>query len=522
MTPGIPLKLATALLACCLFAVPALGVTYPVVDTNQEDCYDTLQVISPPGPGEPFHGQDGQHDGNQPSYTDNGDGTVTDNVSGLMWVQDRGEKVSWEDALAGASACRVGGYDDWRMPTIKELYSLIDFSGFSGQSAYDAKPYIDTSYFGFRYGDTTQGERYIDCQDWSATQYVGLVMAGDTGVFGVNFADGRIKGYPTLRMHPPPPTDNVLYARYVRGNPAYGTNVFQDNGDGTVTDQATGLMWSKADSDSSLNWQDALAWVQARNDENWLGHDDWRLPNAKEIQSLVDYTRSPGARSPSQVGPAIDTGYFDITSITNERGDADYPWFWTSTTHLDGPADHRYTQSVYVTFGRAHGWMRLIGNPYYSFLDVHGAGAQRSDPKTGDVTSYFLGYDSLGSPVYGRGPQGDGVRIENFVRPVRDCSTGVKEGRTRPPPGQDGLMLSGLPNPLSRYTAISYGLPTDSHVELAVYDEAGTKVSAIISGRFRAGSHSVSWEPGQLPAGTYFCVMRTDLGSTSGRLVVAR
>jgi hypothetical protein len=159
---------------CIMFVLAAAaslacGLTYPIVDTGQDSCYDTTHVIAPPTRSEPFYGQDAQHEGNQPSYTDNGDGTVTDNVTGLMWVQARGEKVSCYDALDSASACRVGGYSDWRMPTIKELYSLIDFRGFSGVSAYDARPYIDTTFFEFRYGDTTQGERYIDCQDWSAT-----------------------------------------------------------------------------------------------------------------------------------------------------------------------------------------------------------------------------------------------------------------------------------------------------------------------------------------------------------------
>ena len=69
----------------------------------------------------------------------------------------------------------------------------------------------------------------------------------------------------------------------VRGNPSYGKNDFHDNGDGTITDRATGLMWSKADSGKGMNWEAALAWVQAKNAKKYLGHNDWRLPNAKEL-----------------------------------------------------------------------------------------------------------------------------------------------------------------------------------------------------------------------------------------------
>jgi len=57
---------------------------YPIIDTGQELCFDTVNVITCSESGEAFYGQDAQFDGNQPSYTDNGDGTVTDLVTGLM------------------------------------------------------------------------------------------------------------------------------------------------------------------------------------------------------------------------------------------------------------------------------------------------------------------------------------------------------------------------------------------------------------------------------------------------------
>jgi len=93
----------------------------------------------------------------------------------------------------------------------------------------------------------------------------------------VNFADGRIKGYPKQRRGPGGATAHKLYVRYVRGNPDYGRNDFHDNGDGTISDRATGLMWSKADSKSGMDGEAALRWIQARNAEGYLGHDDWRL-----------------------------------------------------------------------------------------------------------------------------------------------------------------------------------------------------------------------------------------------------
>jgi hypothetical protein len=371
-------------------------VPYPVVGTGQTLTYDNTRVIPAPQKGQPFFGQDGQQPSAGPAYRDQGDGTVSDLNTGLMWVQARGAKLTWEAAVAGAAKCRTGGHADWRMPTIKELYSLIQFTG-ECQGATPIKPFIDSKYFGFAFGDTAKGERGIDCQDWSATEYIATTMNAEATVFGVNFADGRIKGYPKLR---PGPRDaarepNRLYVRYVRGNPAYGKNDFQDRGDGTVLDRATGLTWAKADSGTGMNWETALAWVQQRNAEHFLGHADWRLPHAKELQSIVDYTRSP----------AIDP-VFQITKLP----DGEYPFFWSGTTHLDGPSDRRGLAAVYVCFGRGLGWMQLPpGRGEYRRLDVHGAGAQRSDPKSGDPGAF----------PHGRGPQGDDIRINNFVRLVR-------------------------------------------------------------------------------------------------------
>ena len=129
--------------------------------------------------------------------------------------------------------------------TIKELYSLIDFRGGFSITEADSVPFIDTDYFEFFYGDESAGERLIDVQVWSATEYVSTTMHGDATVFGVNFADGRIKGYPR-DVSPGSSGPNRLLARYVRGNPDYGKNRLVDHGDGTVSDLATGLMWTKA------------------------------------------------------------------------------------------------------------------------------------------------------------------------------------------------------------------------------------------------------------------------------------
>ncbi|MCP4151955.1 MAG: DUF1566 domain-containing protein, partial [bacterium] len=242
---------------------------HPIVDTGQVRCYNNSREIPCRNPGVPFYGQDAQYEGNVPSYRNNGGGTVTDLNTGLMWSKavDKG-KVSLIEAKRVAQRMTLGGYSDWRTPNIKELYSLIDFRGYTGFSRTRAKrevpadaiPFINTDYFDFEYGNVSKGERYIDAQWLSNTKYVSTTMNGDETLFGVNFADGRIKGY-GYRM-PGSSREKKFYARYVRGN-TYGENNFKDNGDGTVTDRASGLMWTQRDSGRGMNWKDALEYAES-------------------------------------------------------------------------------------------------------------------------------------------------------------------------------------------------------------------------------------------------------------------
>lgn len=392
-----------------------LKYTYAIVDTGQVKFYDDSSEISEPLEGDAFYGQDAQYAGNQPSYKLSSDGlTVYDKVTGLTWTQspdwngdgkiDSQDEFYFSEFLAypdTLNAQNYGGYNDWRAPSIKELYSLIDFRGTDpppeGTNTAGLIPFINTDYFAFEYGDTSAGERIIDSQFWSSTEYVSTTMAGFDTTFGVNFADGRIKGYG--REGSMAGGEMNQYALFVRGNTNYGLNDFTDNGDGTITDNATGLMWSQADSGTGMNWEDALAWVQQKNDQNYLGYSDWRLPNAKELQSIVDYSRSPDTTGSAAIDPL-----FDCTQITNEADQADYAFYWTGTTHLRG-ADANAGDAAYISFGRGLGSMD--GS---TIIDVHGAGCQRSDPKDGSASDY---------PSWGNGPQGDVRRVFNYVRLVR-------------------------------------------------------------------------------------------------------
>ncbi len=400
--------------------------TYLIADTGQTKTFNATVEITAPSAGQAFYGQDAQFSGNEPSLTKSADGlTVKDNITGLTWQQspdttgdgtiDSKDKLTWTQTQARPAvlnASNYGGYNDWRLPTIKELYSLMNFMGTDvgpGSTAATLTPFIDRNYFSFGYGDTAAGERLLDAQYASSNLYVSKTMMavqygfpGEETLFGVNFADGRIKGY-SLTM--PGVGEKTFYVRLVRGA-AYVVNDFVDNGDLTITDRATSQMWTKGDSAKGMNWQEALAWAQTKNAENYLGHSDWRLPNAKELQAIVDYTRSPDTTS----SPAINA-LFTCTAITNEAGETDYPYYWTNTTHIlsDGTA----AKAVYIAFGRALGYMTSPTDSTKSaWVDAHGAGAQRSDPKVKDPAKTY---------PYPDGPQGDAIRVDNYVRLVRNA-----------------------------------------------------------------------------------------------------
>lgn len=379
---------------------PALP--YPVTDTEQTACYDTEgAVIDCAAATPPLQGQDAGYAGFALDYTDNGNGTITDNVTGLMWQQYPGAKMTYTQAVA--DAFELAGHADWRLPTIKELYSLIRFSGvdpsgYKGTDVSSLIPFIDTDYFHFQYGDPAAGERLIDAQFLSATLYANSTET----VFGVNFADGRIKAYPT--------ENKTFFVLHVRNGGDYGVNIFANNGDGTISDNAAGLMWTQSDSGNGLTWTDALGYCE---DMETAGHSDWRLPNAKELQSIIDYARSPNATA----SPAIDPA-FETTAIVNEAGQTDYPYYWTSTTHANW-TETPGKNAAYIAFGRAMGYMNG------EWTDVHGSGAQRSDPKIGNPADYPQGH----------GPQGDAIRIYNFARCVRDIDAKPDDGDDDSPAG---------------------------------------------------------------------------------------
>ena len=338
------------------------GYTYPIVDTNQGLCFNNSEIIDCPVEGEAFYGQDAQYTGNVPSYTDNWDGTITDNVTGLIWAQDLSSyTMNWSEASTYCESLETGDITDWRLPTVKELWSIRDFS--------QGWPWVNTDYF-YLVGDGSEMGRH---HSWTSNAYLVESEYQNEQVIGdphwiVNDWTGHIKAMSGRR-----------FVRCVSGEEGvYGVNDFVDNGDGTVSDNATGLMWAQDDNGEAINWEDALTYAETATIG---GYDDWRLPNTKEIQSIADY---------SGVFPAMDTSVFNLTELMNvvydtETGDeidtqVTYPGYWTSTSNPIVNEDA-------TEGGNTYAWLFVVGyNTDTSGYDLHGAGSVVFDTKAEEVS----------------------------------------------------------------------------------------------------------------------------------------
>lgn len=172
---------------------------YPIVGTSQTGIWDATGNIISPVMGEAFFGQDAQFTHTTPAYTKSNDGlTVKDEVTGLTWQKTYEKPTSggayyWgetQTVVDNLNKKNYGGYSDWRVPTIKELYSLWDASV--------GWPYINTGFFDIKYTDEQDFSHAIF---WSSDKYTGVMgnVNGETPgtelAFGVNFGTGHIKSY---------------------------------------------------------------------------------------------------------------------------------------------------------------------------------------------------------------------------------------------------------------------------------------------------------------------------------------
>jgi hypothetical protein len=260
-------------------------VTVINVNDDYESIPDTGQTTSYTA----TVGEDHDYLINAPSYTDNGNDTINDNITGLVWEK---KTVTNKDTIyvwAGEAYCNdltIGGITDWRLPTIRELVRIANFGAYN--------PAINSAF-------TNAASSHY----WSST--VKLVNTVDRWL--VNFLDGG-SGFTSLV--------NSKHVRCVYGDTENITSRFVDNGDSTITDVISGLIWQKDSSDNG-SWEEAISYCENLT----LGsQSNWRIPNVKELESIVDYTKK---------SPSIDATFFLNTPSTTLT--------WASTTHANGTVE---------------------------------------------------------------------------------------------------------------------------------------------------------------------------------------
>ena len=262
-------------------------------DTGQTTSYTTT------------FGEDHDYLINNPSFTNNNNGTILDNVTGLMWQQVDGGQMTHENAIVYCDNLVLGGYSDWRLPTPIEAFSILNHQ--------NANPAINTTYFSSL---TTPGAEYwwTSVFENNSTTKVWCTNAG--GGIGNHPKSETIDAGGTKRFN----------ARAVRNvtTPTTITNHFTDNGNGTITDNLTQLVWQKTPNPNAVTWEQALTYAEGLT----IGTtSDWRLPNIKELQSLTN----EAATNPSVFSPYFSNvgihNYWSSTSLPNQTTKS---WYWNT------------------------------------------------------------------------------------------------------------------------------------------------------------------------------------------------
>jgi hypothetical protein len=226
-----------------------------------------------------------------------------------MWPRDAGLMqwpLTWDEAherIAAFNAEGWDGYSDWRLPTRPELFTLVSHARIN--PALPAGHLFENVFPGY-YWTATSCSRYPR-QAWYVHLGGGRVFRG--------MKHGSYLVWP-LR--------NGLQAEGSRKRPSADQVRFQRR-EGAVLDRFTGLLWHAPalHGNGTTTWQAALDLAKGLNRRRAFGYGNWRLPNIRELDSLID----PGAHSPA-IFPdnpleTLGDGYWSsTTSVTN----AAYGW----------------------------------------------------------------------------------------------------------------------------------------------------------------------------------------------------
>ena len=346
-----PITTTTTTIQSTTTTTTNIAFATPVPDTGQTKCYDSNGTQIPCS----GTGQDGEIQAGAtwpyPRFIANVDTTITDNLTGLKWAPDgnvmqtrdsgfdndytAGDgRVTWQHALnyvAKLNNENYLGYNDWRLPNVNELNSLANadeanlaaWLNSQGFTNVQSNLYLSST----TVASLTDYAWYVTFHDgyvsWVGKSpsnfYVWPVRAGQCETF----ADWAICLPKTGQTNCYDSDGNVIYCvgtgqdGEIQAGVAWPSPRFYDHGNGTVTDNLTGLMWTQNANPSGnyMTWQQALDYVKTVNTG---GYNDWRLPNRNELRSLVDH---------ALYNPALPLGHPFTNVLPSDKN------YWSSTTN---------------------------------------------------------------------------------------------------------------------------------------------------------------------------------------------
>jgi hypothetical protein len=299
---------------------------------------------------------------------------ITDNLTGLMWAKTSLASANWGSALSTTNSSSLCGHDDWRMPNINELESLVHagetstaawlnsqgFTSLAGAFYWTSTTRMDSletdQAYVINLGSTGTYEVFFIQKEnshstlpvrgttsgtaslWKTGQTLCYDSAGATIACSGTVQDGDIQAgiaWPVTRFE-------ITYCNTSGPCPSQASDCDANTATDIVTDNLTGLVWARNPGTTLNVWQGALTYA---NDLSLCGYNDWRMPNRKELRSLTNYGTSNGA------------GYLAGQGFQNVENS-----YWTSTTSAVTPANAYI--NYFATAEKVEEWSKTTGGSW--------------------------------------------------------------------------------------------------------------------------------------------------------------
>ena len=302
--------------------IPDIPVVFGNICTGQTKCYnETVEIDCPASENADFFGQDAQYAKAgkciPQKFTVKGSGNekiVFDENLKLEWQQKFPEgEYTWQQAADFCKKEYAGSYG-WRLPTPKELLSIVDNGKFD--------PAVNTEYF-----PETPDEWF-----WTSADFASTAEADQNKAWFVRFDKGFLS-------HKPKSESEKMHVRCVRGStlPDGEFETEKIGEDEIVKDSVTGLMWQKTYKDSVKKFADALSTCE---NLDYAGFKDWRLPNKNELASIANY----GKYRPASDFPGMPNWTFRTSTSDAKNGKS--AWYVIFSESIVNPYAKTNSDSV--------------------------------------------------------------------------------------------------------------------------------------------------------------------------------